>query len=131
MFNKTIVYISTILVLVSLICLFTSIKLKKKSITINENPEPFSDKILILLCYANWCKNCQSIEPIFKVLTEKQPIDDVVFDMIEESDKSRYIELTKDITGYPTLIIDDGHSVSTFIGINKINDVLKRFDLIL
>ena len=131
MFNKTLVYISSVLVIVSLICFYMSINSKKKLSVIEKKTEPFSSKILILLCYADWCKNCQSLKPIFKDLTEKQPIDDVDFDMIEESDKSRYNEITKDITGFPTLVIDDGVSVSTFVGINKINDVLKRFDLFL
>lgn len=128
--KRIIIAITSILVIVSLLLFFRETKHKKKlSISEPRRAEKFSGKILILLCYANWCGHCQTLKPKFAELTKTQPISDVDFDMVEESDKTRYVEFTKEVSSYPTLVIDDGQTVSTFVGITKIKEVLNRFEI--
>jgi len=123
--DKIIIVIASIIVIVSLILRFKN----KKNVKIVPTTEQFNDKILILLCYADWCSQCHMVKPIFDNLVSTQPIDDVQFAMVEESDKITYSDITQDINSYPTLVIDDGTTISTFVGKNKIKDVLARFNI--
>ena len=127
--NKIIIIVSAIIVIISLIVIFNDEK-SKKNVTIITNVEKFEEKILIVLCYADWCSQCKALKPIFSNLVKTQPIDDVYFAMVEESDKTSYEYLTKDIVSYPTVLIDDGTTISTFVGKHKIKDVLVRFNIL-
>lgn len=133
--SRIIIAIASIIVIIALIFYFKDIQTKNPkisknvSLTLPSKSENFNNNILILLCYANWCTHCQTLKPVFEKLVETQPVPDVDFDMVEESDKSKYVLVSKEINSYPTLVIDNGKTISTFVGMNKILEVLQRLGI--
>jgi thiol-disulfide isomerase/thioredoxin len=120
-YHGKLLLISTIITII--LILVMSRTTEKKQVKINT--EHF-DGTLVLFCYAHWCSHCKLIKPKFIELVKNQPIPNVKFEMVEESE-NKYKEYTQSIQGYPTLIVDDGKETKTFAGGNKVSEALERF----
>ena len=120
-YHGKLLLIATIITVILLIII--SRESSKKHVKINT--EKF-EGTLVLFCYAHWCSHCKLIKPKFIELMKKQPIPNVKFDMVEESEL-KYREYTRNILGYPTLIVDDGNEMKSFSGGNRVSEALERF----
>lgn len=74
------------------------------------------EKILVLLCHANWCDNCKSMKRIFDELKNEQPVSNIKFATIEEQEKNEYLKYNKNIYAYPTVLIDNNGKISYYRG---------------
>lgn len=92
-------------------------------LTEQEKPKP---TVLVLLCYANWCDQCKRYKKIFKELIEQQPFQQVTFAMIEEQERGKYFKYTKDIYGYPTVIIDNNGQQTQYTGEREKISILRH-----
>ena len=79
-------------------------------------PKKTEKSVLVLLCYANWCDQCKRYKRIFKELIDQDPFQEVTFAMIEEQERGKYFKYTKDIYGYPTVIIDNKGQQTQYTG---------------
>jgi thiol-disulfide isomerase/thioredoxin len=120
-YHGKLLLIATIITVILLIVI--SRESSKKHVKINT--EKF-EGTLVLFGYAHWCSHCKLIKPKFIELMKKQPIPNVKFDMVEESEL-KYREYTRNILGYPTLIVDDGNEMKSFSGGNRVSEALERF----
>jgi|SaaInlStandDraft_7_1057024.scaffolds.fasta_scaffold54677_3 thiol-disulfide isomerase/thioredoxin len=71
------------------------------------------NKIVILMCYADWCHNCTELKPIFTKLVRTQPLPSIQFAMVEEKEQgtSEYKKYLEGLEGYPTIkVINNGLS---------------------
>lgn len=89
-------------------------------------------KMLVLLCYANWCDQCKEFKKVFNELKQQQPFNAVQFDMVEEEERGKYMKYMKNVYGYPTVIIDNQGTQSQYTGprdkisiLNHIKNILN------
>lgn len=127
MSDKLLIF-ATIICIILLILMY---QIPKKQVELNEDEDKTStehfESTLVLFCYAKWCAHCKLIEPRFSKLVKTQPIPNVNFVMVEES-QNTYKKYTSSIEGYPTLIVDDNNTIKSYVGGNKVSEALKLFE---
>lgn len=135
--SKLLICISTIFIII-LIILLRHCKNKKQITIVNPTdiitaPSPLElfdieKQTLVLLCYADWCGHCQTIKKQYKKkLVDVQFDNDIIFDMVEESDNTKYLNYRQNIPGFPTLVIVENGKTAMYSGVENIKYVLKNY----
>ena len=79
-------------------------------------PKVKKANIIVLLCYANWCEHCKEYKKVFTELIEQQPYQEVLFAMVEENESCKYQKYTKDLYGFPTVLIINNNDITHYNG---------------